>query len=196
MFAYLYCTLFGELLQPNDDFFMRCRKGVITVYGIFGVISIFSLKCSLASNVLSTDWTVLAILCTVLYYIHFMVCIGSWIYAKITRKCPDWLINLVINMDLCNVILGHFSSPNWNFHAVCLVIEFVAVVIGTSHMKLQVAVSIFAFLINAYDTLGFPSILLPGNYEGTTLPRQITNGVVACLGLFLLYQYQSWTLLL
>jgi len=139
MFAYLYRTLFGELLQPNDDFFMRCRKGVITVYGVFGVISTFSLT---ASNVLSTDWTVLAILCVVLYYIHFMVCIGSWIYAKLTRTSPDWLINLVMNMGLCNVILGHFSSPNWNFHAVCLVIAFVAVVIGTSHMKLQVAVSI------------------------------------------------------
>jgi len=54
-------------------------------------------------------------------------------------------------------------------------------------MKLQVAVSIFAFLINCYDTLGYPSILLPGNYEGPPLPRQFTNGVVACLGLFLLY---------
>jgi len=91
MFAYLYRTLFGELLQPNDDFFMRCRKGVITVYGVFGVLSTFSLT---ASSVLSTDWTVLAILCVVLYYIHFMVCIGSWIYAKSTRTSPDWLINL------------------------------------------------------------------------------------------------------
>jgi len=52
-----------------------------------------------------------------------------------------------------------------------------AVIIGMSHMKLQVAVCAFVFILMDYDSL--PSILLPGNYEG-----QIVNVVTASLTLW------------
>jgi len=38
MFAYLYRTLYDVLLEPNDDFFTRCRKGVITCAFLFGIV--------------------------------------------------------------------------------------------------------------------------------------------------------------
>ena len=39
MFAYLYHTLFAKLLQSNDDFFTRCRKAVITICFVFGIVN-------------------------------------------------------------------------------------------------------------------------------------------------------------
>jgi len=54
-------------------------------------------------------------------------------------------------------------------------------------MKLHVAVCAFLFIINCYDALGLPSILLPGSFKGSTLTRQITNGVAAILALWLFY---------
>ena len=62
-------------------------------------------------------------------------------------------------------------------------------------MKLYVAVCAFLLIPNSYDVcvdaLGFPSFLLQGSYKGNSLPRQITNGVLASLGQWLLYATMS-----
>jgi len=132
-------------------------------------------------------WTPVRTLNEVMIFINSAIWIALWIYAKFTRTSPDWLVNLGVDAVLCLLVLMHFSSPNWDYHALCLSLAITAVMIGTSHMKGQVAVCSFLFIVNAYDALGFPSILLPGSYKGSILIRQIINGVVASLGLWLVY---------
>jgi len=183
MFAYLHRKLYEELLQPDDDFFTRCRKAVISACFIFGVINIFTNTAA----ALMDEWSVLSIVTTVLSYLVSLIWIASWMYAKSTRTSPDWLINLDMEMGLGFMVITHFSSPNWGCHALCLSVAIAAVFIGTSHMKFQVGVSCFLFGLNVYDVLGFPSILLPGSYEGNTLIRQILNGVAASLALWEVY---------
>ena len=184
MFAYLYRKLYTEVLQPDDDLFTRCRKAVITCALVFGIINSFA---NGAASVTYSDWSVLAVVNTVMIYIQSAIYIASWIYAKITRTSPDWLVNLVMEVSLFQLLVCSFVSPDWGWHAVCLSLAIGSIIIGTSHMNIQVAVSAFLFALNAYDTLGYPSILLPGNYEGSILIRQIVNGVVASLALWAVY---------
>jgi len=181
MFAYLNRTLYLELLQPDDDFFTRSRKAIITIYLVAGIINIFAVT---AAAVTDSEWPVLNVVNTTLLYVQSLIWMASWMYTRITRTSPDWLVNLVVDVCLCMIVIGHFSSPNWHWHAVCLSIAASAVVIGSSHMKLQLTVCGFLFLLNVYNTLGFPSILLPGSYKGSILIRQIINGVAACLALW------------
>jgi len=183
MFAYLYRKFFEELLQPDDDFFTRCRKAVITCYLIFGIINVFTNTATVVS-ISKDQWTAVKVVNYLIYYIGSAIWIATWMYARLTRTSPDWLVNLIQNTGLFILVLMHFSSPNWDWHAFCLSAAVGAVIIGTSHMKLQVAVCSFVFIINAYDTLGFPSILLPGNYKGNKVVRQILNGIAASLAVW------------
>jgi len=184
MFAYLYRTVFGDLLQPDDDFFTRCRKTVISCFFVFGVINVFA---DTFTAVTRKQWSVLNTVSMASSYVAIATWISGWAYAKITRTSPEWLINLVMDVALCRVVFVSFSSPDLGWHALCLSLAIAAVVIGTSHMKGQVAVCSFVFIVNAYDTLGLPSILLPGSFEGNVLIRQILNGVAASLALSLVY---------
>jgi len=131
--------------------------------------------------VTNSEWPVLNVVNTLLLYVQSLMWIASWLYTKITRTCPDWLINLVVEGCLCMIVIGYFSSPTWQWHALCLSVAFAAVVIGTSRHRLQVGVCGFLFLLNAWDALGFPSILLPGSYKGNILICQIINSVAVSL---------------
>ena len=108
MFAYLYRTLFAELLQSDDDFFTRCRKAVITGYFVFGIINILM---DTASAVFQGEWLVLDAVNATFFYIFYLICIASWAYTKRTRTSPDWLMNLIVDVNLCIGIFMHFSSP-------------------------------------------------------------------------------------
>jgi len=198
MFAYLYRTFYEVLLQSDDDFFTRCRKAVITAFFGFGLITIVP---NTASAVNGTDeWTVVVILNNIAVYITSAIWIASWVFVKRTRTSPDWLINLPLDSSLCRLVLMLLSSPNWGYHCLCLVLAITGILIGSSHMKLQVAVCCFCFILNVYDALGLPSILLPGSYIGSKriiLIRQIFNGVAAGLALWIVYvaMKQFWVLI-
>ena len=138
MFAYLYRKLYTELLQSDDDFFTRCRKAVITIYFVFGIINILTVTAAVVTS--TGKALVLDSVNTALFYLASVIWIVSWAYSRITRTSPDWLMNIIIDMCLGFGVIMHFSSPNWGYHASALVVAFQCIVIGTSHMKLQVAV--------------------------------------------------------
>ena len=185
MFAYLYRTLYLELLQPDDDFVTRCRKAVITIFFILGIINLATNTLSIINS--KDEWTVVKAVNDALFYLVSVIWIASWKRARLTRSSPDWLINLVIEVSLFLMVVMNFSSPEWHQHALCLGCAITAVLLGTSHMKFQVAVSSFVFMINIYDSLDLPSHVLPGSYEGSILIRQIINGVAASLVLWAVY---------
>ena len=131
MFAYLFRVLYQHLLQTDDDFFMRCRKAFITCAFVLGIVNILT---NTFSTVTSKDvWTVVRILNCLMIYVASLIWIGSWIYAKLTCTSPDWLVNLDVDASLCLLVLMHFSSPNWGYHALCLTLAFAAVVIRTRY---------------------------------------------------------------
>jgi len=135
MFAYLYRTLYGVLLQPNDDFFTRCRKLVVTCYFVFGTIQAFT---TTVGTLTTSEWTILEGVTTALSYLESGIWIALWMYAKFTRTIPDWLMNLVIDLNLFIRVVLSFSSPNWSFHAFCcLSLAVMIFVMLTSHMKLH-----------------------------------------------------------
>ena len=109
MFAYLYRTLYEALLEPDDDFFTRCRNVLIIVCFIFGTISVFT---NTAAAVTKGKWPRLG---TVSYYIFSVIWIASWMVAKLTRTSPDWLINLALDLGLCILVIGTFSSSKWGW---------------------------------------------------------------------------------
>jgi len=198
MFAYLHRTLYEVLLQADDDFFIRCRKGFISVAFVFGIVNFI---VNTIAAVFDKEWPVLNYVVTSLIYVQCLVFSASWAYARRTRTCPDWLINLSLDMAVCVLLIMSFSSANWGFQAFSLSVAFAAIVIGTSHVKFQVTICSFVFIVNCYDmfvaALGFPSILIPGHYKGNILFRQIINGVTATLGLWLLYLVKNqFTLLI
>ena len=109
-FAYLYRILYGCLLQPDDDSFTRCRKAVLTIYFVFGIINIIT---NTAAIVTARERPILALTNNVFYYVASVIWIVSWLYAKFTRTSPDWLVNLVMDVSLCLLVISTFSSPNW-----------------------------------------------------------------------------------
>jgi len=96
MFAFMYHALFVDLLLPEDDLFTRCRKAVITCYGIFGIILINDVLCNKYLYPYVPIDTALGIQRKeTISSIHVvsLIWIASWIYAKFTRTGQDWLIN-------------------------------------------------------------------------------------------------------
>jgi len=184
LFAYLHRTLYVALLQTDDDFFTRCRKGIITVSLVFGIVNI--LTNTVAAVVNTSAWSVLRFVVLALIYVASLIWIATWLYARFTRRAPDWILNVILEVGMGLQVLSQFSSPYWGHQALWLSVAFAAVVIRTSHMKLHVAVSTFLFILNAYEFIGFPSILLPENYKGDKLGRQVVNGVMASLTLWFL----------
>ena len=108
MFAWLFRTIFEELLQPDDNFIMRCRKALLTALFVFGAINVFS---ETAAAVTTSQWFVLDVVNTVFSYVASAIWIASWLYAKLTRTSPDWLMNLDMELTLCLLIFCSFVSP-------------------------------------------------------------------------------------
>ena len=181
-------AIYTDTLQPDDDYRMRCRKAAISAVFCFSVLGVLVRIIGLSRVGKPLDYVI-----TVSAFVSYLVWISSWIYTKIHRTAPDWLMNIYFDIPVPLTLLNAICSPGWGYEAAGLGGAIAAVSLGAPHWRVQAAGFGLLFLLSFYDeafySYGYPGILLPGAANGvdfsTKLGRKIINGIVS-IGAFCL----------
>ena len=187
--SFLYRTFYAELLQTDDDLFMKIRKALVGCAAAFGFIGIFlNLAMWAHGTALFSLWKTAQALT---YFSVQAVCtthVCAWVFARCTRTTPDWLMNLWIEVVLVSTAVGLISTNNWDLHVVCLACIILCLGCNTSHCRFQIAtltVYYFALMYDAaFFAFGYPGFHIPDHHVPTWLDvfgRQMINAACAVL---------------
>ena len=177
-------AVYTDLLQPEDDFFMRCRKAVIAAVFVAATLVLILQVATVDTELITKLGYMIDYLVTLLICLHI---IAIWGFAKYTRTAPDWLMNLFWDIPLVLLIIMNFCSHSWCMQAFYMAIAVSIILLNAPHLSFQLCACAVLYSLNLYDTfhqIGFPSYTFPGSIEPTFLPllqRQVC-AAAACVG--------------
>ena len=180
----IYRALFLDLLQHEDEFFIRCRKAGISTLFIIGIIQ-FIRAIRVAAAVFAQSLLAGSV-SNIAGLVNSVLWIYAWGFTRYTRTAPDWLINLVWDVTLVLCIEQFFTSHSWEWQPVYLAASVGIILFRAPHLRFQLILCALNYCFNFYDTVfyafGYPKIFLPGGRTldaSAILSRQIFAGAVS-----------------